>query len=161
MVRFENKGNYEIHYPPEKLRQKVKSAGGKGLKEIEKDSENLFLGLSSEFLASVQEGAAAINETLKIFREGAPTDGDRDRIHKIAHDLKDVGSSFGFPLIGEISSLVCDLSHDAIPVGKVKTDLIAVLTQTLDEAAEDRIRTSTDPRADKLTASLAKIRLKS
>lgn len=87
--------------------------------------------LSEQFADWIEEELARLTEAWAAF-ETAPTDQARKHeLHRRAHDLKGLAPTYGYPLVGRISSTLCKLTGDehgdiAAPVHLLKAHVDAI-----------------------------------
>ncbi|PHQ71949.1 MAG: hypothetical protein COB93_01825 [Sneathiella sp.] len=160
MIKVEDKGDYQILYPPDKLRAKVKRDGGIPFDEVVSRAEEDIDALTETFLAGVTESILALTKALASIQTGGGTVQDRDAVFLQAHDLKGTGGSFDFPLISHIGSEICQLTDENVPLEAMKPELIKVHVDMLNWAVSQHIRSDDDPRATTLLMALKEAKAK-
>jgi HPt (histidine-containing phosphotransfer) domain-containing protein len=161
MVKIKQMDEYEIHFPPERLKEIVKSSGGLPFDEVEKRAAEKLEALTDTFLANISEGISVISEAVKQFESGAGSTEDRDKICKEGHALMGTAATFSFPLLGTICQGLCDLTDEDVPPEDIKTNLIRVHLDMLVWAVTQRIKDEEDPRAATLLGALKQAQQKS
>jgi len=157
-MKVEDKGDYQILYPPEKLKAKVKTEGGIPFDEVVARAEEDMDALTDTFLDGVTDSLTLLERALSAFQASGGSIQDRDTIFLQGHDLKGTGGSFDFPLISHIGAEICELSSEDIPPEALNFDLIKVHADMLNWAVSQRIKSEDDPRATTLLTALREAR---
>lgn len=114
--------------------------------------------LSDTYVGWTRQALERFKE-LMAGRQRADTDIDKLRqdLHRIAHDIKGMGGSFGFPLMTDFGTSLCHYLR-SLPDG---TPLIAGIIEAhlaaMDLVLKDGIRGPGDEREQALVASLAQM----
>jgi len=97
--------------PPQTLQGKV-SKGGPGAVDMAAlaRAEAVIDNLADDYLDWVSEDFVRLEKAFETLKAGAPDDKvNIDAIFSIVHDMKGQGGSFGYPLITQISDLLCGI----------------------------------------------------
>lgn len=153
-IEIENKGNYEIHHPPDRLKTKVDRDSGLPFSEIEARAEQNMAALAKTFLDSVSDSIKAIEKSWLALKENRGTFADRNIIFDHCHDLKGMGGSFDYPLISLVGEKICRLTDEAIEVEALNLEFINAHVDVLRWSVANRIGSLNDPRSKKLLTAL-------
>ena len=155
MTKIIEMDGYEIHHPVHKLQSKVTTKGGLSLAEIEKRMAKKMKGLTEEFLAGVPAMIDTIEKALVQLEKGEGGQTSQAAIFRQGHDLKGMGGSFNYPIMGTIGVGICDLTHSDIETSSLSLPLIRVHLDLLNYVMANRIKDDTDPKAAPILAALA------
>ncbi|MEX1034933.1 MAG: Hpt domain-containing protein [Sneathiella sp.] len=155
MTKIVKMEGYEIHHPASDLKRKASTGEGISLKEIEKRMAKKMVALEAEFLKGVPPVIEAIESALGRLEKGKRANGDQEEIFRQGHDLKGMGGSFGYPIMGTIGSGICELSRKEIETKDLMLPLIRVHLDLLIYVNANRIKDDTDPKAAPILAALA------
>lgn len=144
----------EVVTPPNILKAKV---GGK-LPKLDQDAiaraEKALEGLSSEFGDWINDELSKLEAAL----ETAKTDGLKDRAGEVlfrrAHDLKGLGSTYGYPFVSRLSGSLCKLIEEPDTRADATFSLIAAHVQAIKAAVRDGIKTDEHPVGKALAGEL-------
>ncbi len=80
-----------------------------------------------------------------------------ETLHRCAHDLKGLGPTCGYPLIGELGAELCRLTGPAVRRGEIifKPDLVREHAEAVQIALAARIRSSETPDGSAMLSRLA------
>ncbi|USG62403.1 hypothetical protein NBZ79_05340 [Sneathiella marina] len=154
MVKIENKGDYEIHRPPDRLQTKVEQDTGISFDEIEKRSEQNMHALAEKFLIGAADSIKEIKKSWQALAENTGTFLDRDIIFNHCHDLKGMGGSFDYPLISLVGEKICLLTGNAIEVEALNLEFINAHVDILSWSVANHVGSPNDPRSIKLLTAL-------
>ncbi|WP_373089306.1 hypothetical protein [Sneathiella sp.] len=155
MVKIENMGEYEIHHPPDKLKFKVISdEDAPSIGQIRRRASRNMNGLREQFLDGVLASIAAITEALAVLRASKGGKEEQEIIFGHAHDIKGLGGTFGYPMIGSIGSGLCDLTDPKLAISDLNLDFIKIHTDVLGWAVAQKIMDESDPKAAALLTAL-------
>jgi chemotaxis protein histidine kinase CheA len=160
MTKIVQMEGYEIHHPPEKLKNKIDKNGGLSLKEIERRMDQRMNGLSEQFLSTIPEVIKTIETALKSLENGTGGEAEKLTLFRQGHDLKGMGASFGFPIMGTIGEGICELTNTEIAASSIKLPLVRVHLDLLTYVAAKQIKDDTDPNAAPILAALAETKAK-
>ncbi|MAL80404.1 MAG: hypothetical protein CMN55_15065 [Sneathiella sp.] len=155
MTRIDKMDGYEIHHPFSKLQAKVKREGGLSLAEIEKRMSVRMAHLTEEFLAEIPPMINTIERMIGKLEKGDGGAEAQAEIFKQGHDLKGMGGSFDYPIMGTIGASFCELTHKTKDVSALNLPLIRVNLDLLSYVLKFRIKNESDPKAAPIIAALA------
>jgi chemotaxis protein histidine kinase CheA len=134
----------EIFMPPNILKAKVGSAaGGIDMAAIRR-AEMAMETLKTEFNDWVGADVMRLGECRDRFAKNADSEA-RDKLFRLAHDLKGQATTFEYPMIARMASSLTRLfdgtkPSDAIPLGLVDAHVAAIRI-----VFRDKVKTTTDP----------------
>ncbi len=104
-----NGGNAAIIQPPNALRSRL---GGR-LPNIDPSAiakaEAALKGLSAQFGEWLRDEVAKLDAAHTALKAEGPTQACADAVYSRAHDLKGLGTTYGFPLVTRIAGSLCRL----------------------------------------------------
>lgn len=154
MIKIENKGNYEVHTPPDRLKAKVERDSGMPFDEIEERADRNMEGLAEKFLDGVSESIEEIQNSSLALGENRGTSADRNIIFDHCHDLKGMGGSFGYPLISLVGEKICLLTDETIEIGALNLKFINAHIDILKWSVTNRVGSLNDPRSKRFLTAL-------
>lgn len=157
MTRIVRMDGYEVHHPFSRLQAKVKREGGLSPDDIEKRMAARMSSLTEEFLAEIPPIIEIIEQMLGKLEKGPEGKEAQVEIFNQGHDLKDMGSTFEYPIMGTIGSSFCDLTHGSKDPSSLNLPLIRINLDLLSYVLKHRIRKESDPKAAPIMAALAKV----
>ena len=160
MTRIVDMGNYEMHHPPEKLTGKVSKDGALTLAEIEKRVAKNMENLTAQFLEGLSESIISVKEALTVLGSPEATPSDQEEIFRHAHDMKGMGGSFGYPIVGAIGDGLSKLTDKTNDLAALNLPLINAHMDVLDWIVDQKIKSEDDPRAAPLLAALDEVKSK-
>jgi hypothetical protein len=85
------------------------------------------------------------------------SDETLETLHRCAHDLKGLGPTCGYPLIGELGAELCRLTGPAVRRGEIifKPDLVREHAEAVQIALAARIRSAETPDGSAMLSRLA------
>lgn len=85
------------------------------------------------------------------------SDETLETLHRCAHDLKGLGPTCGYPLIGELGAELCRLTGPAVRRGEIifSPDLVREHAEAVQMALAARIRSSEAPEGSAMLSRLA------
>ncbi|MCC3306723.1 Hpt domain-containing protein [Sneathiella sp. HT1-7] len=155
MTKIVKMEGYEIHHPKATLKNKVGSSGGISLKEMEKRMAKKMAGLTEEFLASIPAVIERIETALSNLEAGNGGEPEQTIIFRQGHDLKGMGGSFGYPIMGTIGEGICELTTSDFKSSALTLPLIRIHLDLLTYVAAKRIKDDKDPNAEPIIIALA------
>lgn len=160
MTKIVKMEGYEIHHPKTTLKNKVGTSGGISLKEMEQRMAKKMAGLTEEFLAGIPVVIKTIETSLTKLEKGDGGEPEQTLLFRQGHDLKGMGGSFGYPIMGTIGEGICELTSKDIESSSLSLPLIRIHLDLLTYVAAKRIKDDADPNAAPILAALANARLK-
>ena len=127
-----NSNKTEVIIPPNLLRAKVGSSGGKLAidPDILKRAEKAMVDLSQEFSGWLTQDIQALSQAFIDFSK-SPTADNAGSLFRAAHDLKGQATTFEYPLIARVAASLAKLmdgmqSWDASPLPLVAAHIDAI-----------------------------------
>jgi chemotaxis protein histidine kinase CheA len=124
--------NTEVIMPPNLLRAKVGSSGGKLAidPDILKRAEQAMVDLSQEFSGWLTQDIQSLAQSFQAFST-SPTADNAGALFRAAHDLKGQATTFEYPLIARVAASLAKLmdgmqSWDASPLPLVAAHIDAI-----------------------------------
>lgn len=158
MTKIVEMDGYEIHHPVQKLQSKVTTKGGLSLAEIEKRMTKKMPALTENFLASIPPMINAIEKSLSQLEKGSGGGTAQAELFRHGHDLKGMGGSFDYPIMGTIGAGLCGLTHKDIETASLNLPLIRVHLDLLSYVTVNRIKNDGDPKAEPILTALAAVK---
>ena len=114
--------------------------------------------MSDTYVGWTQQALSRFKELLAS-RERADIDIDKLRrdLHRIAHDIKGMGGSFGFPLMTEFGTSLCLYLRDLPDGTPLIVELIDAHMEAMDLVLREGIKGDGGDRERSLVAALAKL----
>jgi hypothetical protein len=142
-VSDQNSG--QIIQVPNTLRLKVGAAGRLGALDpaaIAK-AEAALKSLSGNFSQWLQDEIAKLEAARQAIRAEGMTPQTVEALYLRAHDLKGLGTTYGFPLITRIAASVCTLTDDAekrthAPMALIDAHIDAIRAAVRDDIKDDQ-----------------------
>jgi hypothetical protein len=160
-VSEQNSG--QIIQVPNTLRLKVAGAGRLGALDpaaIAK-AEAALKSLSGNFAQWLQDEITKLETARQAIRTDGMTPATVESLYLRAHDLKGLGTTYGFPLITRIAASLCALTDDAEKRTRAPMALVDAHIDAIRAAVRDDIKTDEHPvgrvLADELEARVAEI----
>jgi hypothetical protein len=123
----------EIIHVPNKLAEKVRGRLTVDPKKLEK-AQAIVASLAAEYVPRLAEEARCINAR---WREGVADADGLHHLHRLAHDIKGQGTTFGYPLATEVAGALCKLfSSDILERPKARDVIEAHIAALVAIAAE-------------------------
>lgn len=160
MTKIVKMDGYEIHHPKTTLKNKVNIPGGIPLKEMEKRMAKKMGALTDQFLSGIPSVIQTIETALNNLENGKGQETDQATLYRQGHDLKGMGGSFGYPIMGAIGGGICELTDKSIKPSALRLSLIRVHLDLLTYVAVNRIKDDKDPNAAPILSSLENARQK-
>jgi len=158
-VSEQNSG--QIIQVPNTLRLKVAGAGRLNALDpaaIAK-AEAALKSLSGNFAQWLQDEIAKLEAARQAIRADGMTPATVEALYLRAHDLKGLGTTYGFPLITRIAASLCVLTDDAEKRTRAPIALVDAHIDAIRAAVRDDIKTDEHPvgraLADELEARVA------
>ena len=135
----------QIINPPNKLKAKL---GGR-LKAFDAEAiaraEAALANMSGQFEDWLNDEVDKLLATHKVILDKDHSEKDMENFYRAAHDLKGLGTTYGYPIVSQFASSLCRLIDS--PEGR-KNAPIALLTAHVDAinaAIKQRIKEDTNP----------------
>lgn len=116
--------------------------------------------LSSRFDGWMAEEVRRLAEAWSACESADGSDATLKELHLRAHDLKGLGPTCGYPIIGDLGNEICRLTGPAVQNGDIRfrPDLIRDHTEAVQIALAAHIRTASSPEGSAMLARLAALR---
>ena len=151
----------QIIQVPNTLRLKVAGGGRLGALDpaaIAK-AEAALKSLSGNFAQWLQDEITKLEAARQAIRSEGMTPATVESLYLRAHDLKGLGTTYGFPLITRIAASLCVLTDDAEKRTRAPMALVDAHIDAIRAAVRDDIKTDEHPvgraLADELEARVA------
>ena len=132
---------------PNTLRLKV--AGGGRLGALDPSAiakaEAALKSLSANFAQWLQDEITKLETARQAIRADGMTAETTESLYLRAHDLKGLGTTYGFPLITRIAASLCALTDDAEKRMRAPISLIDAHIDAIRAAVRDDIKTDEHP----------------
>ncbi len=129
-----------ISIPPNVLRAKV----GTGFSGINADAtagaEATLKEMSAQFDQWLDEEVAKLGRAQAAIETDGYTEQTVDQLHRRAHDLKGLGSTYGYPLVTRLAASLCRLLEDHARAEK-PADLVSAHIDAIRAVVRDEIKT--------------------
>jgi hypothetical protein len=145
-VSEQNSG--QIIQVPNTLRLKVGAAGGR-LGALDPaaiaKAEAALKSLSGNFSQWLNDEIAKLEAARQTIRAEGLTPQTTENLYLRAHDLKGLGTTYGFPLITRIAASLCVLTDDADKRTRAPMALVDAHIDAIRAAVRDDIKTDDHP----------------
>jgi hypothetical protein len=108
-------------------------------------AEAALQSLSSNFMAWLQDEIVKLEAARQDVRAQGITDLTVEALYLRAHDLKGLGATYGYPLIGRIAGSLCRLIDDKAKRDKAPMGLIDAHIDGIKAAVRDGIKNADHP----------------
>lgn len=113
-------GHYELINPPNTLKAKVRMLVGRDatIDPVEK-AEKAIERLSANFADWMDEEVTRLVDSWQANKNSGFSQETRTNLYRVAHDMRGQASTLGFPTVGRIAGILCDLldivGEDRVP----------------------------------------------
>ncbi|GAB5511075.1 MAG: hypothetical protein Rhims3KO_24760 [Hyphomicrobiales bacterium] len=120
MSQLKTDGNYELIDPPSTLKSKVRMLVGRDAQvdPVEK-AEKAIERLSANFADWMDEEVSRLVDSWQTNKTAGFAQETRTSLYRVAHDMRGQASTLGFPAVGRIAGIFCDildtLGEDRVP----------------------------------------------
>lgn len=110
MSQSKPNGHYELINPPTTLKSKVRMLVGREAQvdPVEK-AEKAIERLSANFADWMDEEVTRLVDSWQANRNAGFTQETRTGLYRVAHDMRGQASTLGFPTVGRIAGIFCDI----------------------------------------------------
>lgn len=108
-------------------------------------AEAALKSLSSNFAQWLNDEITKLESARQTVRADGPTVENMEGLYLRAHDLKGLGTTYGYPLITRIAGLLCRLIDDKAKRLQAPVALIDAHIDAIKAAARDEIKTEEHP----------------
>jgi hypothetical protein len=145
-VSEQNSG--QIIQVPNTLRLKVGAAGGR-LAALDPSAiakaEAALKSLSGNFVQWLNDEVTKLEAARQVIRTDGLTPQTLESLYLRAHDLKGLGTTYGYPLITRIAASLCVLTDDAEKRTRAPIALVDAHIDAIRAAVRDDIKTDDHP----------------
>jgi mRNA-degrading endonuclease toxin of MazEF toxin-antitoxin module len=117
-------------------------------------AEAALKGLSSQFGQWLQDELGKLKTARSAIEDRGLTQASIDQLYTHAHDLKGLGSTYGFPIVTDIAASLCRLLGEAEMRLSVPMDLLDAHIDTIGACVCDNIKTPETPAGHALICAL-------
>jgi hypothetical protein len=146
----------EIIHVPNKLSAKLKGRLVVDPEKLEK-AKAIVASLAADYVPRLAEEARHISSRWK---EGARDEAALHELHKVAHDIKGQGTTFGYPLATEVAAALCRLFKPEILEQPIARDVIEAHIAALVAIATEQLAGDGGPVGKALVQGLRQTREK-
>ena len=135
-------GEGEIITPPNTLRKKVGGRMGPASEAMIATAEAAIADLSDNFDQWMKDEVGKLEAARKtVIAEGL--DGDAgQRLFNAAHDLKGLGTTYGYPLVSEIADSLCTITLEKDVRAKAPMKLVNAHVDSIRAIVNGQIKTA-------------------
>ena len=119
-------------------------------------AEAALKSLSGNFAQWLQDEVAKLEAAREGVRVEGATPQTLESLYMRAHDLKGLGTTYGYPLITRIAASLCKLTDDAEKRSRAPMPLIDSHIEAIRAAVRDEIKTDEHPTGRQLAEELEK-----
>ena len=119
-------------------------------------AEAALKSLSGNFAQWLQDEITKLETARETVRTEGATPQTLETVYMRAHDLKGLGTTYGYPLITRIAASLCKLTDDAEKRSRAPMQLIDSHIEAIRAAVRDEIKTDEHPVGLQLVQELEK-----
>ena len=119
-------------------------------------AEAALKSLSGNFAQWLQDEITKLEAARETVRTDGATPQTLESLYMRAHDLKGLGTTYGYPLITRIGASLCKLTDDADKRSRAPMSLIDAHIEAIRAAVRDDIKTDEHPVGRQLVEELEK-----
>lgn len=108
-------------------------------------AEAAMQSLSSNFATWLNDEITKLEVARATIEAEGPSDENMESLYLRAHDLKGLGTTYGFPLVSRIGGLLCRLIEDKTQRLKAPFALVDALILAIKASVRDNITTEDHP----------------
>ncbi len=143
----------EVITPPNMLKVKVGGRVGVNMAAIER-AEAALRSMAGEFDQWIKTEVASLEAARDAVREGGLTGEPRAKLYRGAHDLKGMGGTYGYPIVGRLASVLCKLLECEALTGKDAQRLAEAHVDAISAAVREEIKDGDHPVTQAITTEL-------
>ncbi len=136
----------EVFSPPNTLKNKLgnrfKSFDAEAIKRAE---AALLEGMSSQFGAWLDDELQKLEDAHKIMLAQGSGDKEVEEFYRRAHDLKGLGTTYGFPIVSQFAGSLCRLIDSPNGRAKAPKALLTAHVNAIIAAVNQKIKDSSHP----------------
>ena len=119
-------------------------------------AEAALKSLSGNFAQWLQDEITKLEAARETVRTDGATPQTLESLYMRAHDLKGLGTTYGYPLITRIGASLCKLTDDAEKRSRAPMSLVDAHIEAIRAAVRDDIKTDEHPVGRQLVEELEK-----
>lgn len=151
---MEQAAKAQIVNPPNTLRLKVGGRlGGVDAAAIAR-AEAALKSLSDQFGQWLNDELVKLDAARTAVRERGWTVETAENLYLRAHDLKGLGTTYGFPIVTRVAGSLCKMLDDVAIRLQAPLPVIDAHVEAIKAAVRDDVRDENDPTASALAAAL-------
>jgi chemotaxis protein histidine kinase CheA len=135
----------QVFSPPNTLKSKL----GNRFKSFDADAikraEAALAGMSNQFADWLNDELAKLEASHKVVVNPDATDKDIEAFYRHAHDLKGLGTTYGFPIVSQFASSLCRLIDSPDGRAKAPKSLLTAHVSAINAAVRQNIIDTTNP----------------
>lgn len=146
----------QVFNPPNRLKMKL---GGR-LKGFDAEAiaraEAAIANMSSNFEEWLHDELNKLLEAHKVILNPAHTVKDIEAFYRTAHDLKGLGTTYGYPIVSQFAASLCRLIDSPEGRDKAPIELLTAHVEAINASVRQRIKLDTHPIGHELLKELTK-----
>jgi len=123
--------------------------------DMENRMTKIMAGLTEQFLSGVPAVINVLNAALSQLESDEGGKEEQTQLFRQGHDLKGMGGSFGYPIMGTIGGEICRLAHEDIELSSLNLPLLRIHIDLLNYVLANRIKDESDPKAAPIIAAMS------
>ncbi len=135
----------QVFNPPNMLKSKL----GNRLKSFDADAikraEAALAGMANQFGDWLNDELAKLEAAHKIVLADTSTDKEMEAFYRHAHDLKGLGTTYGFPIVSQFAGSLCRLIDSPDGRAKAPKSLLSAHVAAIGAAVRQNITDTTNP----------------
>lgn len=135
----------EVFSPPNTLKNKLVNRFKSFDAEAIKRAEAALEGMSSQFGAWLDDELRKLEEAHKVMLQPGTGDKEVEEFYRRAHDLKGLGTTYGFPIVSQFAGSLCRLIDSPNGRAKAPKALLTAHVNAIVAAVHQKIKDSTHP----------------
>ena len=139
--------DHEVIVVPNRLKKKAMRHAASDEPDPLSDAEVALEELSAQFGSWMEDECRALEEARLLVHHHGLTDDSRQALLRAAHDIKDHGTTFGYPMASDVADSLCRVMEHAtatpIPLAFIDQCVAAVRAIIREHADENADETAT------------------
>jgi hypothetical protein len=141
----DNSAGVQHFTPPNRLKAKLgKSLGAFDAGAIAR-AENAMASLSGQFGAWLDEELVKLEAAHKLIAVPSPSDYNMEEFYRRAHDLKGLGTTYGYPIVSQFAGSLCKLLDSPEGRAKAPSHVLDSHVAAIGASVRQKITTSDHP----------------
>lgn len=153
-IKVSINNNSQIINPPNNLKAKL---GGR-FKSFDADAiaraEAALAGMSNQFSAWLDEELEKLEAAHKIILEPGAGEKELESFYRRAHDLKGLGTTYGFPIVSQFAGSLCRLIDSPDGRSKAPKSLLSAHVGAIIAAVRQNVKDASHPIGNALLSEL-------